>query len=32
MGTNFEIGLENYAGRVLTGLIWLRIVASNELL
>jgi len=32
MGTNFKMGLENYAGRALTGLIWLRIVASKELL
>jgi hypothetical protein len=32
MGTNFKMGLENYARSVLTGLMWLRIVASKELL
>jgi hypothetical protein len=31
MGTNFKMGLENYAARALTGFIWLRTVKSNEL-
>jgi hypothetical protein len=31
METNFKMGLENYAARMLTGFVWLRIVASKEL-